>query len=179
MAELDRVLALAQRVAREAHALGIDTALIGAMALARHGFVRGTSDVDLGACVTLARLAELAARLRELGLIADLRRPDLADPLNGVLDARAQADDEPIQIINFRGDPGKSAVARSKESDGFSCVRLPDLIALKLFAGSRFDLADVEGLLEANPDADLGEIRSVCAASGLEESFDAVLVRAR
>lgn len=42
-------------------------------------------------------------------------------------------------------------------------VRLPDLIALKLYAGSRQDLADIVELLARNRDVDLAEVRRVAA----------------
>ena len=41
-------LDLAERVAEAARELGIETALIGAMAMAVHKYLRGTADVDLG-----------------------------------------------------------------------------------------------------------------------------------
>lgn len=41
------LLDLARRVQSEAAALGIPTALIGGLALAHHGYVRATVDVDL------------------------------------------------------------------------------------------------------------------------------------
>ena len=45
------LLLLAERVAREAASLGIETVLIGAMAMAVFGHVRVTYDVDLASCV--------------------------------------------------------------------------------------------------------------------------------
>jgi hypothetical protein len=43
------------------------------------------------------------------------------------------------------------------------------LIALKLYAGSRRDHADVVELLRKNPQADLEEIQAVCRAFGHAE----------
>ena len=60
---------------------------------------------------------------------------------------------------------------------GVRRVRLADLVVLKLFAGSRFDLDDVVRLLDANPSADLDEIRRAAAVAGLEPELDAVLAR--
>lgn len=70
---------------RRSRALGIATAVIGGLALAHHGYVRATVDVDLASAI---------------GFDGPLRR-------------------------------------------------LADLVALKLYAGSRFDLDDVARVLEA------------------------------
>ena len=48
-------LELAERVAEIARGLGIETALIGATALAVHGYVRGTLDIDLASIVDRER----------------------------------------------------------------------------------------------------------------------------
>ena len=40
---------------------------------------------------------------------------------------------------------------------------IPQLIALKLYAGGHKSKADIIELLVRNPDLDLGEVRSVCA----------------
>ena len=51
-------------------------------------------------------------------------------------------------------------------------VPIPQLIALKLYAGGYKSKADIVELLARNPDLDLSEIRAVCDSyhlSGLEE----------
>lgn len=65
----DRTLRLAAQVAFEADRIGIKTALIGAAALAVHGYTRGTEDIDLATYVLpKTGLAALAQSLKELGL---------------------------------------------------------------------------------------------------------------
>lgn len=64
MAEIDPLLAPAERVAQEAEALGIRTALIGAAALARHGYVRSTVDLDLGMTMTVDHRQSAVPALR-------------------------------------------------------------------------------------------------------------------
>lgn len=181
MSDLDPQLALALRVAAEAKALGIDTALIGAVALAHYGYVRATVDVDFGAACDFAReLSPLAARLRALGLHVDVFAPDADDPLAGMLRVRDQPDGDPVEVVNFRrGDsPGSRAIARAQPSpDGFSYVALADLVALKLYAGSRFDHEDVVRLLSEQAQLDESELRRVARESNLEPELERVLSR--
>src|SRR3954451_15969608 len=98
---------LAERVAEAARKLGLETALIGASALAAHNYVRGTSDVDLGAAVDpRTALRALEQALRELGLHAELRMPDDQDVLGGVLGVwkHEDADGRPldlVEVVNF------------------------------------------------------------------------------
>jgi hypothetical protein len=167
---------LAERVAEAARKLGIETALIGAIALAAHNYVRGTDDVDLAVAVdrrTVLRGLEQA--LIELGLHAELRMPADQDDLGGVLGIweHEDADGRPldlVEVVNFHNpyrpkpNPAKAAIEnalRLDERTHLKYVRLADLVALKLYAGSRTDLADVCEVLARNPDADLEEIRRV------------------
>lgn len=84
-----------------------------------------------------------------------------------------------VQIVNFRPAQGAAAIQRATPSgeigDPFAYVRLPELIALKLFAGSPADKRDIEAVLEANPDANVEEIRRVCDEFGLKEELERVL----
>jgi hypothetical protein len=174
------LLQLAEIVAREASALGLSTAIIGALALAHHGYIRATSDVDFGTFTDFnLKLRPLAERLRALGLHVQANAPDDDDPLGGVLNVRAQPELEPVQLVNFAGsgkNPGRLAVLRAQPADdGLRYVRIPELVALKLFAGSRRDIDDAQRLLEANPDVDMDEIRSVCRETGVEAQLDGMM----
>jgi hypothetical protein len=80
-------LHLAELVARTARELGIETAVIGALALAAHNYIRGTNDVDLATSVAFtSELRRLADKLAALGCKIELRLPDEDDPLGGVLE---------------------------------------------------------------------------------------------
>src|SRR5439155_16555849 len=103
-----------------------------------------------------------------------LRRPEDDDPIGGCIDVRRRPEDDKIQVVNFwtaKPNPGAAAIRRSEEVEGFRFVRAPDLVALKLYAGAPSDLDDVKRLLEARPDLDRDEIRSVCAERGLAGAF--------
>jgi len=175
---------LAERVAEIARSRGIETALIGASALAIHGYVRGTADIDFASAVNpFQQLPPLRDALEEAGLHARLSLPDDDDPLGGVLRVWREEDDdgdpiEPVDIVNLDNPhrplrlPARELIRDAipiAERPALRYVRLPHLIVLKLYAGDRRDLADVVEVLAHNPDADLEEIRQLCQRCGLDQ----------
>ena len=112
MAEPTNPVDLAERVARIAGALQIETALVGAYALAAHHYVRGTKDVDLGTAVPLDALRRLQHALDEAGLHTLLRPPDEEDPLGGVLVVGTQADEAGDRAEARRRQPARSGRCR-------------------------------------------------------------------
>jgi hypothetical protein len=186
----DPLILLAERVAVIATELGIPTALIGATALAVHNYVRGTADIDLATAVDPFReLPKLQERLESEGLDVELSFPDAEDILGGVLRVRARGvDNDPVEIVNFHNplkpssNPGLEAVQTATPiaaSSALRCATLGHLIALKLFAGSRRDQADVVELLRRNTDADHEEIRNVCERYGYAPLLDELTAEAR
>lgn len=173
---------LAELVARIAAALHIQTALVGAYALAAHHYVRGTKDIDLATTVPFEQLGRLQRALEAAGLQTLLRSPDVEDPLGGVLVVWTRSDEagepiDPVEVINFvnphrpRPSPAIEAIRNAiglAEKPALRYPRLADLIALKLDAGGLRDQADVVELLVRNPDADLEQIRSTCKRYGLD-----------
>src|SRR5262245_39190297 len=123
-------LNLAERVADAARELGIETALIGAIAMAVHKYIRGTSDVDLATNVSSSSdLRRLQQNLEALGLKTELRLPDEDDPLGGVLEVWEREDDEampiePVEVVNFLNphrptlNPGAAAIRNAEPVDG-------------------------------------------------------------
>lgn len=170
----DQTLVLAERVALAAESLGIANALIGAAALAVHGYTRGTEDIDLATAVPPdTRLEALARALEAEGLCTRLRMPDEDDPIGGVLTVWSSVDEsghpmDIVEVVNFfnplrpTSNPARSAIARAEPLSGvhLRCVSLPDLVALKLYAGSLADHADIVEVLARNADPDLDEVRS-------------------
>lgn len=187
-------LELAERIARAAQELGIETALIGAIALAAHNYVRGTMDVDFATTVDPGvDLRRLQAKLDSMGLQTKLNMPDADDALGGLLRVWHAEDEEgdpvdPVDVVNFFNpyrpggrNPGADAVRnahRLEKGSSLRYVRLPELIALKLYAGGRRDLADVVELLVRNPEADLPAIRTVCAQYGFAEQLEELVQEA-
>ena len=157
----------AEVVVELAGTLGVELLLIGAGALAGHGYVRLTQDLDLAGNLSLDHLRELAAVLRRSGCAVELREPDAEDPLGGVLDIHA--DFGQIQIISFEGrfpavirDALGEATLRVRRDSPLRIIPLPHLVALKLYAGGLKSKADIVEVLSRNPDADLDAIGLLC-----------------
>lgn len=182
---------LAERVAAIARSLGIDTTLIGAYALAAYSYVRGTGDIDLATTIELTELQALKRALEDNGLCTKLNWPDAEDALGGRLMVWDRTDEDgvpidPVDVVNFlnshrvRPTPAREAIASSVALEGLATLRYPPLrylIALKLYAGGRRDLADVVSVLVENPDADIEQIRATCKRFGLDE-IDGLILEA-
>jgi hypothetical protein len=182
----DKTLEMAARVATILDELGVPCALIGAAALAAHGYPRATIDIDLAVATDPFTTLEAARRriAGEPGVEANLTTPDSDDPLGGVLTVTGE-DFDPVQVVNFlnplsrRRNPGSEAVrtatAGAVAGSPLRLVTLPYLIALKLYAGGYKSRLDVLELLTRNPDAQRGEIALVCADFGLENDWQEIL----
>lgn len=108
-------------------------------------------------------------------LVAWEREDDEGEPLG------------PVEVVNFynphrpRSNPAPLAIERAVplgDGGALRYVRLPDLIALKLYAGSRQDLADVVELLLRNPDANLDEIRATATPYGRPGELEDLIAEA-
>lgn len=182
----DPAIELADRVATIASELGIATALIGGAALAAHNYVRATAGLDLAAAVDPFReLRLLRLELDAEGYHTELDLPDAKDVLGGLLRVRVRGDvDDPVDIVNFENplnpsaNPGLEAVQTATLIGGVSalrCVTLGHLAALKLYAGSRRDQADVIELLRRNPSNDRALIREICARYGFSSVLEELI----
>lgn len=81
---------------------GVAAVVIGAVALAAHGDVRLTEDIDLGVNTDLDTLHRVADALRRAGSEMELREPDNEDPLRGVVDVR-----DPFSLVQSVNDGGR------------------------------------------------------------------------
>ena len=178
-------LNVAERVSDAFARRGHPAAIIGATAMAMHGYPRATRDVDLGVlAVPLATLREVAAELRAAGFTVSLGEPDLHDPLGGVL--RVELSDElQIDVVNF-GNPHTGA-GRRVGAAALGAKTLPiagrrlvavdvaPLVLLKLAAGRRLDLRDAAELLTRHPEIDRAALRVQCASLRLDRRLERVL----
>lgn len=146
----------------------LDAVVIGAVALAAHHYVRQTEDLDLGVNADLPALRAVAESLRAAGFEVELREPDAADPLGGVIDVSGRFG--LVQIVSFAGrfpavieDALRLAELVVREGSPLKIVPIPHLIALKLYAGGHKSKADIIELLTRNPGSDVDEVRAVCA----------------
>lgn len=179
-----RTLEVAERLQSLLEEHGIDSALIGAMACAVHGYSRATRDVDLAVYADpVQTLPAVVRALSASGLSAEFSRPDADDPLGGVITVSGD-DFDPVQVVNFYNplsssdNPGRESIREAHEigrERSLRVVSLPHLIALKLYAGGAKSRLDVIELLERNASLELGPVRELCKRFGLAESLDAVL----
>lgn len=167
MTDPDGVIRAAEEVIGVLESRGVGALVIGAVALAAHGYVRLTEDLDLGVNTDLGTLKQVAEALRTAGFEVELREPDGQDPLGGVIDVRGPFG--LIQVVNYGGrfpaviDGGLAAADTVVRSGSrLRIVPLPHLVALKLYAGGTKSRADIVELLSRNPDADVAAIRDLC-----------------
>ncbi len=167
MVDADATLRSAERVVGLLESHGIRAVVIGAVALAAYRYVRFTEDLDLGIEADLPALQTCVTALRVEGFTAELREPDADDPLGGVIDVTGPFG--LIQIVNF-GNRFPAVIRDALAADDvlvtpggkLRVIPLPQLIALKLYAGGSKAKSDVVELLRRNPDADLVLIRQTC-----------------
>ena len=167
MTDPDEVIRAAEEVTGILESRGVGALVIGAVALAAHGYVRFTEELDLGVNSDLGTLNQVADALQTTGFEVELREPDGQDPLGGVVDVRGPFG--LIQIVNYGGrfpaviDGGLAAADTVIRSGSrLRIVPLPHLVALKLYAGGTKSRADIVELLARNPDADMAAIRDLC-----------------
>jgi len=101
MIDPDDVIRAAEQVTGILESRGVGAVVIGAVALAAHGYVRFTEDLDLGVNTDSATLHQVATALRTAGFEVELREPDGQDPLGGVVDVRGPFG--LVQIVNYGG----------------------------------------------------------------------------
>ena len=137
----------------EFSAKGVEFLIIGAHALAAHGHVRATKDLDVWVRPAPANAARVIEALRAFGAplgevtVADFSTPGITFQI-GVEPVRIDVITE-IDGVEFEG-----AWARQLQRtfDGLSVgvISLDDLIVNKKAAGRLQDLADVEALQKLN-----------------------------
>jgi hypothetical protein len=167
MVDSEANLQAAERVAVLLEQHGVPAVVIGAVALAAYRYVRHTEDIDLGVDADLTSMHSLAAALREDGFVVELREPDSEDPLGGVIDVSGPFG--LVQIVSFAGrlpvaisDALAGDDLRVRPGSMLRLVPLPQLVALKLYAGGSKSKADIVELLRRNPEVDLASIRDTC-----------------
>ncbi len=182
MTDDERTLELVARLVAILEERRLPHALVGAAALAAHGYSRATEDIDIGIVTgELQQLQGLATDARErLGVDAVVRLPDSDDPLGGVVTLSGEHLRQ-VQVINFVnplgvGDhPGREGVKAAEPlvvaGAAVGVVDLAHLVAMKLFAGGMKSQLDVVALLAFNPDADLESIAALCARFGLAAAW--------
>jgi hypothetical protein len=165
-AKFDQTLREAERIAGLLEKQGLPVVVIGAAALAAHRYLRFTRDIDLGVDADLRQMRKLVEVLRAAGYDSELHEPDGDDPLGGVIDVSGEFG--LVQIVNFGG-RFPAAIRDSLEGEGIRIrpeglriMPIPQLVALKLYAGGWKSHADIVELLRRNPEVDLKMIGETC-----------------
>ena len=145
----------------------IPTVVIGAVALAAHRYIRFTEDIDLGVLASLGEMRSLVEALRAEGFDAEFHEPDAEDPLGGVIDISGSFG--LVQLINFEDrfpvvirDALAGDDVRIRSGSRLRIMPIPQLVALKLYAGGFKSHADIVELLRRNPQVDHEVIRATC-----------------
>lgn len=160
-------LQVAERIARMLADSRIPVLVIGAVALAAHRYVRFTEDIDLGVIANLAGMRGLVDSLRAEGFRAEFHEPDGQDPLGGVIDVSGPFG--LIQIISFE-DRFPAAIRDALDGEDIRIhpgsmlriIPIPQLVALKLYAGGWKSHSDIVELLRRNPEVDLNDLQDTC-----------------
>lgn len=182
-ADIDENLREAERIASLLTTEGLPVLVIGAAALAAHRYVRFTQDIDLGVDADLVQMRKLIEVLHSAGYNAQLHEPDGDDPHGGVINITG--DFGLVQIVNF-GNRFPAAIRdaldgediRVRPNSVLRIMPIPQLVALKLYAGGLKSLADIVELLRRNPQADLDMIGQTCREYRLR-GWDRVLEELR
>ncbi len=126
--------------------LGVQYAVVGAVAVAARGVVRSTLDFDLLTTDTRVLQDRVWSGLPDV----DVRKGDFDDPLAGVV--RIGPKSEQIDIIVGRWNWEQRVIERAQPAG--RAIRVPltnDLILLKLAAGGPIDQQDILRLLAVGP----------------------------
>lgn len=170
---------VAERITGMLAQAGVQAVVIGAVALAAHRYVRFTEDIDLGVIADIRQMRDLVQSLRSDGYDAVLSEPDGDDPLAGVIDVSGAFG--LVQVVSFDNrfpavirDALEGEDVRIQPGGVLRIAPIPQLVALKLYAGGSKSRADIVELLRRNPDADLEGILATCRKYRLR-GFDEVL----
>lgn len=126
-----------------------DSVLVGGLAVAVHGYVRATDDVDI---LTRLGIAEVRRRLGAEGIATETLRGDILDGgftcMRGMLDGVRF--DVLFELVPIAWDRVAQVSIGGRRT--LSVVDLDGLLRLKFRAGGPQDLMDAAHLLLRNPD---------------------------
>ena len=150
--------------------LGVDYAVVGAMAAAVHGAVRASADADAVLSISPGRGAALAQAFVAAGFAAEFRRGDAADPIAAVLvvsDAHGNRIDFLIGLRGLEDDVFRRAVRVPWQERELRVAGVEDFIAMKVFAGGPQYFVDARRARAVAGDVlDLALVRRLAARYG-------------
>ncbi len=142
----------------------IPAIVVGGLAVAILGRPRATRDIDTLAIIPEEQWADALAASEQHGIVARIADPLAFARKTRVLLLRHQETGIDIDVILGRLPYEEEAVARGQvhSVEGVR-IRLPvieDLLIMKAVAQRPQDLRDIEGLLDAHPEADVERVRA-------------------
>lgn len=159
-----RLLETVRRLATRLAAEGVDYAVVGALALGEHGYVRMTEDVDV--LLTADGLARFRQRIVGRGYIAthpgatrSFRDPESGVRIEVLVTGEYPGDGKPKPVAF--PDPALAAT----DADGIRVLTLARVLELKL----------ASGLSAPHRLRDLADVQEVIKAKGLDATFAAAL----
>jgi hypothetical protein len=151
LAALGDLPRLAARLSRDFTERAISHAVSGAAAMAVHGYVRATVDLDVHVVVPAIRFPEVFAIVRSLGfagedreLIAGLRDRYVAELRSGAASVEIR-----IPVLPYHRTLVDRAVRVDVDGVAVPFVSLEDLVVLKMLWHRAKDVPDVHALLTA------------------------------
>jgi hypothetical protein len=155
--------------------------LIGGLAIAAHGAIRATMDVDLIVDIPVQEATSLEWSLRESGFQATFYRGGPDDPIAGVLRLAITAAGAEVNCdLLFASRKWQTRAVRNATSVDLNSfvvkVAQPaDLFLLKLFAGGPQDLIDAAQLLKLQIPAERARWKATAAQLRLTADFNRCL----
>lgn len=151
MAALADLPDLAVRISAAFSAAGVPHAISGAMAMAAHGFVRATRDIDVLVAVPALRLPEVFGIVRGFGfegedraLVRSLRETCVAELRSGPSSVEILA-----PVLPYHHEVLRRAVTVDAGGTPVPVVAPEDLVVLKMLWLRAKDRADVQAMLAA------------------------------
>ncbi len=179
-----RTLEVARQVSAILKEADVRCMVIGAAALAVHGYARQSVDLDLATYENpFENFKNLVSQLSVAGFQVEAITPDADDPLGGVINVTGP-DFDPVQIINFMNPlrpqrihklVGKALAELGDDASELQVVSAELLILLKLYAGDPQSLADIQRLLEANAEINRERIKEMALLAGLDHAWKNIM----
>ncbi|MEN8148246.1 MAG: nucleotidyltransferase [Planctomycetota bacterium] len=165
MAALGDLTGLAARISAKLTREEIPHAVSGAIAMAAHGHVRATIDLDILVVTESMRLPVVFEIVRRQGFEGDDR--DLIDSLRTRYVAALRSGPVTVEILvpvlPYHHGIVDRAVRRPVSGEEVPFVGVEDLVILKLLWRRAKDLADLQALVAATPDLDAEFVRATLA----------------
>jgi hypothetical protein len=165
LAALADLPGIAARLSADLAAAGIPHAVSGAVAMAAHGFVRATRDIDILVVVPAVRLPAVFAIVRRAGfqgedraLIESLRERFFAEMRSGPTSVEIL-----VPAIPYHHRLLERAVRRTISGVEVPFLSREDLVVLKMLWRRDKDLADVRTMLAGGDPVDMDRIRATLA----------------